>query len=155
MDHAGAVHLDTARARTVATAYRDPVFLDDLFRGLRKRKDGRWAQRCAGEVNFLRLDSGHAAADDRVIVVFTALDVEAGTLAYAGTRARPFEPATLRFCESGRLYHALGGRLGPLGLLGAPVAHALSEHLAFDERGAALAWRGATHAVPPVDFGAD
>jgi len=155
VDHAGAVHLDTARARTVATAYRDPVFLDDLFRGLRRRRDGRWAQRCAGEVNFLRLDSGHAAADDRVIVVFTSLDFATETLAYAGTGARRFEPARLRFCESGRLYHALGGRLGPWGLLGAPVAHALSSHLTFGAGGAALAWRGETHAVPPVDFDAD
>ena len=61
VDHTGAVHLDEpARARTLATAYRDPKFLDDLYRGLRRRRDGRWTQRCAGEINVLRADTGDA-----------------------------------------------------------------------------------------------
>jgi len=158
VDHAGAVHLDTpGRLRTVATAYRDVKFLDGLYGGLRRRRDGRWAQRCAGEINFLRLDSGDEIADARLIAVFTALDADAAALAYGGSRAAPFDPAALRVCaSSGRLYHALAdSRLGPLGLVGAPVAHALAPRLALDDAGGCeLAWRGGAYRVPPLDWDA-
>eukprot|EP00629_Pelagomonadales_sp_RCC1024_P016166 CAMPEP_0119282996 /NCGR_PEP_ID=MMETSP1329-20130426/27669_1 /TAXON_ID=114041 /ORGANISM="Genus nov. species nov., Strain RCC1024" /LENGTH=159 /DNA_ID=CAMNT_0007283661 /DNA_START=148 /DNA_END=624 /DNA_ORIENTATION=+ len=128
IDHMGAVHLDNDRARTPATAYRDPKFLDDLYRGLRRGKGGAWAQRCAGELNYLRADSGDAVADaSGVIVVFHGLlDAE---LRWAGTFAERFDPRRLGVSESGRLYHALDGRLGPWGLLGSHIAHGLSADL--------------------------
>ena len=74
VDHAGAVHLDTNKARTLATAYRDPTFLDELYAGLRHRRGGRWASQCLGEYSLLRADTGDPNADREIIVVFDKLD---------------------------------------------------------------------------------
>ena len=102
IDHSGAVHLDSARERTLATAYRDKKFLDDLYHGLRRRS-GKWASQCLGEFSLLRADTGDVAADAEIIVVFDRLDDDG--LGYAGTLREAFDPARLRWCASGRLYH--------------------------------------------------
>ena len=74
IDHSGAVHLDSARERTLATAYRDKKFLDELYRGLRRRRGGKWASQCMGEYSLLRADTGDVAADAEIIVVFDRLN---------------------------------------------------------------------------------
>ena len=153
VDHAGAVHLDTNKARTLATAYRDPTFLDELYNGLRRRRSGRWASQCLGEFSLLRADTGDVAADAEIIVVFDRLDDDG--LGYAGTLREAFVPSRLRWCASGRLYHELttASRFGELGLVGSHVAHGLSERLdvrAGDD--VRLDWRGASHPVAPVAF---
>ena len=159
IDHSGAVHLDEpSMARTLATAYRDPKFLDDLYRGLRRRKSGVWAQRCAGELNVLRADTGDADADGSIAVVFRGLDAETDELLFAGTMRQPFRPELLRVSESGEFYHELtvsSGRYGSLGLVGSAVAHSLSSRLADGADGAfELSWGGARHAVRRITFGA-
>ena len=153
VDHAGAVHLDTNKARTLATAYRDPTFLDELYRGLRRRRSGKWASQCLGEYSLLRADTGDSAADTEIIVVFDRLNDDG--LGYAGTLREAFDPARLRWCASGRLYHELttASRFGELGLVGSHVAHGLSERLdvrAGDD--VRLEWRGASFPVAPVAF---
>ena len=105
IDHAGAVHLDTNKARTLATAYRDPTFLDELYTGLRRRRGGKWASQCLGEYSLLRADTGDANADREIIVVFDKHDDDG--LGYAGTLREVFDPSRLRWCTSGRLYHEL------------------------------------------------
>ena len=153
IDHAGAVHLDSARERTLATAYRDKKFLDELYRGLRRRRGDKWASQCLGEYSLLRADTGDSAADTEIIVVFDRLNDDG--LGYAGTLRESFDPARLRWCASGRLYHELttASRFGELGLLGSHVAHGLSERLdvrAGDD--VRLEWRGASFPVAPVAF---
>ncbi len=153
IDHAGAVHLDSARERTLATAYRDKKFLDELYRGLRRRRGGRWASQCLGEFSLLRADTGDSAADAEIIVVFDRLDDDG--LGYAGTLREAFDPARLRWCASGRLYHELttASRFGALGLVGSHVAHGLSERLDVrDGDDVRLDWRGASYPVAPVAF---
>ena len=116
-----------------------------------RREDGAWAQRCLGEYNILRLDSGSANGDEVLAVVFNGLDDD--VLRWAGTFVEPFEPARLGWCPaSGRLYHALDGRLGPWGLLGSHVAHQLSASLEVDGDDVRLRWRGDVYAVPCVEF---
>ena len=153
IDHSGAVHLDSARERTLATAYRDKKFLDELYRGLRRRRGGTWASQCLGEYSLLRADTGDANADREIIVVFDKLDDD--SLGYAGTLREAFDPVRLRYCASGRLYHELttASRFGELGLVGSHVAHGLSERLdvrAGDD--VRLEWRGASYPVAPVAF---
>ena len=91
IDHSGAVHLDSARERTLATAYRDKKFLDELYTGLRRRRGGKWASQCLGEYSLLRADTGDSAADAEIIVVFDRLVEE--QLRFAGTLSEPFEPS--------------------------------------------------------------
>ena len=152
VDHAGAVHLDTNKARTLATAYRDPTFLDELYTGLRRRRGGKWASQCLGEYSLLRADTGDGAADAEIIVVFDHLVED--ELRFAGTLSEPFDPARLRWCASGRLYHELttASRFGKLGLVGSHVAHGLSERLDVRDNDVRLDWRGASYPVAPVDF---
>ena len=152
VDHAGAVHLDTNKARTLATAYRDPTFLDELYRGLRRRRGGKWASQCMGEYSLLRADTGDSAADAEIIVVFDRLVED--ELRFAGTLSEPFDPARLRWCASGRLYHELttASRFGELGLVGSHVAHGLSERLDVRDDDVRLDWRGASYPVAPVAF---
>ena len=152
IDHAGAVHLDTNKARTLATAYRDPTFLDELYTGLRRRRGGKWASQCLGEYSLLRADTGDSAADAEIIVVFDRLVED--ELRFAGTLSEPFDPARLRWCASGRLYHELttASRFGELGLVGSHVAHGLSERLDVRDDDVRLDWRGASYAVAPVVF---
>ena len=152
IDHAGAVHLDSARERTLATAYRDKKFLDELYRGLRRRRGGKWASQCMGEYSLLRTDTGDSAADAEIIVVFDRL-VDDG-LGYAGTLREAFDPTRLRYCASGRLYHELttASRFGKLGLVGSHVAHGLSERLDVRAGDVRLDWRGASYAFAPVAF---
>ena len=154
IDHAGAVHLDTNKARTLATAYRDPTFLDELYTGLRRRRGGKWASQCLGEYSLLRADTGDSAADAEIIVVFDRLNDDG--LGYAGTLREAFDPARLRYCASGRLYHELttASRFGELGLVGSHVAHGLSERLDVRASGddVRLDWRGASYPVAPVAF---
>ena len=152
IDHAGAVHLDTARERTLATAYRDKKFLDELYRGLRRRRGGKWASQCMGEYSLLRADTGDVAADAEIIVVFDRLDDDG--LGYAGTLREAFDPSRLRWCASGRLYHELptASRFGELGLVGSHVAHGLSERLDVRDDDVRLDWRGASYPVAPVAF---
>ena len=152
MDHSGAVHLDSSREKTLATAYRDKVFLDALYNGLRRRRGGKWASHCLGEYSLLRADTGEPNANREIIVVFDNLHDDG--LGYAGTLREAFDPARLRWCASGRLYHELAGesRFGRLGLVGSPVAHHLSER--HDIRGddVRLDWRDASHPIAPVSF---
>ena len=152
IDHAGAVHLDSSRERTLATAYRDKKFLDELYRGLRRRRGGRWASQCLGEFSLLRADTGDSAADAEIIVVFDRLVED--ELRFAGTLSEPFEPSRLRYCASGRLYHELptASRFGELGLVGSHVAHGLSERLDVRDDDVRLDWRGASYPVAPVAF---
>ena len=152
IDHAGAVHLDSARERTLATAYRDKKFLDELYRGLRRRRSGGWASQCLGEYSLLRADTGDTAADAEIIVVFDRLVED--ELRFAGTLSEPFEPSRLRYCASGRLYHELttASRFGELGLVGSHVAHGLSERLDVRDDDVRLVWRGASYPVAPVAF---
>ena len=152
IDHAGAVHLDTNKARTLATAYRDPTFLDELYTGLRRRRGGKWASQCLGEYSLLRADTGDSAADAEIIVVFDRLLED--ELRFAGTLSEPFDPARLRWCASGRLYHELttASRFGELGLVGSHVAHGLSERLDVRDDDVRLDWRGASYPVAPVAF---
>ena len=153
IDHSGAVHLDSARERTLATAYRDKKFLDELYRGLRRRRSGKWASQCLGEYSLLRADTGDSAADAEIIVVFDRLNDDG--LGYAGTLREAFDPARLRWCASGRLYHELttASRFGELGLVGSHVAHGLSERLDVrDGDDVRLEWRGASYPVAPVAF---
>ncbi|MEZ5987818.1 MAG: DUF4505 family protein [Planctomycetota bacterium] len=105
-------HLD-ARGRLShdGTELVDARFLDVFFRRLRRDPDARhpghpWLSICQGERCYL-------AADARPIV-FTRFDGAA--LGYAATLAVPFEPAALRYCPEGRLYHP--APVGDLGLLG-------------------------------------
>lgn len=158
VDHTGAVHLDEpARARTLATAYRDPKFLDNLYRGLRRRRDGRWTQRCAGEINVLRADTGDERADASVIVVFGGFDADAEELLWGGTMRQRFAPDWLRVSRSGEFFHALeNGRYGDYGLVGSAVAHSLSQRLSDGEDGdLELLWDGERHVVRRVTFGGD
>ena len=152
IDHSGAVHLDSARERTLATAYRDKKFLDELYRGLRRRRGGKWASQCMGEYSLLRTDTGDSAADAEIIVVFDRL-VDDG-LGYAGTLREAFDPTRLRYCASGRLYHELttASRFGKLGLVGSHVAHGLSERLDVRDDDVRVDWRGASYPVAPVAF---
>ena len=152
VDHAGAVHLETNKARTLATAYRDPTFLDELYTGLRRRRGGKWASQCLGEYSLLRADTGDSAADAEIIVVFDRLVED--ELRFAGTLSEPFDPARLRWCASGRLYHELttASRFGKLGLVGSHVAHGLSERLDVRAGDVRLDWRGASYPVAPVAF---
>ena len=152
IDHAGAVHLDSARERTLATAYRDKKFLDELYRGLRRRRGGKWASQCLGEYSLLRADTGDGATDAEIIVVFDHLVED--ELRFAGTLSEPFDPARLRWCASGRLYHELttASRFGELGLVGSHVAHGLSERLDVRGGDVRLDWRGASYPVAPVAF---
>ena len=152
IDHAGGVHLDSARERTLATAYRDKKFLDELYRGLRRRRSGKWASQCLGEFSLLRADTGDPNADREIIVVFDKLDDNG--LGYAGTLREAFDPARLRWCASGRLYHELttASRFGELGLVGSHVAHGLSERLDVRDDDVRLDWRGASFPVAPVAF---
>ena len=152
IDHAGAVHLDSAREKTLATAYRDKKFLDELYRGLRRRRGGRWASQCLGEFSLLRADTGDRAADAEIIVVFDRLVED--ELRFAGTLSEPFDASRLRWCASGRLYHELttASRFGKLGLVGSHVAHGLSERLDVRDGDVRLDWRGASHPVAPVAF---
>ena len=152
IDHAGAVHLDSAREKTLATAYRDKKFLDELYTGLRRRRGGKWASQCLGEFSLLRSDTGDSNADREIIVVFDKLDDDG--LGYAGTLREAFDPARLRWCASGRLYHELttASRFGELGLVGSHVAHGLSERLNVRDDDVRLDWRGASYPVAPVAF---
>ena len=152
IDHAGFVHLDSARERTLATAYRDKKFLDELYRGLRRRRSGAWASQCLGEYSLLRADTGDPHADREIIVVFDKHDDDG--LGYAGTLREAFDPARLRWCASGRLYHELttASRFGELGLVGSHVAHGLSERLDVRDDDVRLDWRGASYPVAPVAF---
>ena len=106
-----------------------------------------------GEYSLLRADTGDVAADAEIIVVFDRLNDDG--LGYAGTLREAFDPARLRWCASGRLYHELptASRFGELGLVGSHVAHGLSERLdvrAGDD--VRLDWRGASYPVAPVVF---
>ena len=152
IDHAGAVHLDSAREKTLATAYRDKKFLDELYRGLRRRRGGKWASQCLGEFSLLRADTGDPNADREIIVVFDKHDDDG--LGYAGTLREAFDPARLRWCASGRLYHELttASRFGALGLVGSHVAHGLSERLDVRDDDVRLDWRGASYPVAPAAF---
>ena len=152
VDHAGAVHLDTTKARTLATAYKDPTFLDELYTGLKRRRSGTWASQCLGEFSLLRADTGDSAADAEIIVVFDRLVED--DLRFAGTLSEQFDPARLRWCASGRLYHELttASRFGELGLVGSHVAHGLSERLDVRDDDVRLDWRGASYPVAPVAF---
>ena len=129
VDHVGQVHLESTKYKTVATAYRDPKFLDTLYRGLRKGQK-EWISICAGEVNVVSLDQD---IDFEGIVVFHSLvDDE---LRYAGTLAEAFRPESLRFSEgTGLFFHPLSTkkkRLGDFGLVGSHVAHQLAPSLHF------------------------
>ena len=152
IDHSGAVHLDSARERTLATAYRDKKFLDELYTGLRRRRGGKWASQCLGEYSLLRADTGDPHADREIIVVFDKHDDDG--LGYAGTLREAFDPSRLRWCASGRLYHELttASRFGALGLVGSHVAHGLSERLDVRAGDVRLDWRGASYPVAPVAF---
>ena len=144
--------MDSARERTLATAYRDKKFLDELYRGLRRRRGGKWASQCMGEYSLLRADTGDVAADAEIIVVFDRLNDDG--LGYAGTLREAFDPSRLRWCASGRLYHELttASRFGKLGLVGSHVAHGLSERLDVRDDDVRLDWRGASYPVAPVAF---
>ena len=147
VDHGGLVHLAEVKRRTLATAYRDVKFLDDLYRGLRKRS-GRWTSHCRGEVNVLKLAPG--IAFDGIVVFHSLIDDHLG---FAGTFQVPFRPPDLRYCkESGLFFHPLTQKhLGDFGLLGSHVAHDISPHLTFDEEDEVLfTYQGQRHVVQPI-----
>lgn len=143
VDHVGHVHHDAAKTRTLATAQRDPKFLDALYGGLRRRRDGQWAMLCAGEINYVSTD------ESDVCVVFHSLVDD--KLRFAGTFEEPFDAAALKHCaETGRLYHPLVVRhLGALGLVGARVAHDLAAHLVVDDA-VHIDWAGQRYPVEPL-----
>lgn len=157
VDHLGQIHHDDqGGSRTLATAQRDRKFLDSLYRGLRRRVDGIWSMRCAGEVNMVELAADIKRKGDD-IVVFHSL-VDGNKLAFAGSLTEPFEPRRLRYChDTGHLYHELSGyneRFGRLGLVGGHVVgHDLAERLIFYGASATsveVDWEGARHRVAPL-----
>lgn len=146
VDHMGLVHHDGAKTRTLATAQRDPRFLDALYKGLRRRRDGQWAMLCAGEINYVSLMD-----ESDVCVVFHSLVDD--TLRFAGTFEEPFDATSLKHCaDTGRLYHPLvqqGPHLGALGLVGARIAHDLAAHLVVDDV-VHIDWAGQRYPVAPL-----
>ncbi|GAA5980643.1 hypothetical protein JCM10908_001719 [Rhodotorula pacifica] len=112
VDIHGQLFLSEAKHRNVATAYRDPRFLDTFFTRMRRNDQDQhgaearearergyeFVSECMGEVNFVRPEQ------EGTVLVFQALD---GTdLRYAGSLSMPFDPASLRVDPStGYLFH--------------------------------------------------
>lgn len=91
VDVHGQLFLSTAKHRNVATAYRDPRFLDTFFARLRRNatleteeaKDARaggfeFVSECMGEINYVRPDR------DGTALVFQALEGQGAASCRAG-----------------------------------------------------------------------
>ncbi|KAI8622557.1 hypothetical protein BC830DRAFT_1048122, partial [Chytriomyces sp. MP71] len=121
VDLLGHVYLHDVRIRTIATAYRDPKFLDTLFGCLAMTPRETplppdaaqsgidaasfkslflYESRCGKECNYIRSDDSP--------IVFQTLTNNLATLTYGGTLSIPFLPECIYFNEeTGRLYHPL------------------------------------------------
>mmetsp|Transcript_15546 Transcript_15546/g.23402 ORF Transcript_15546/g.23402 Transcript_15546/m.23402 type:complete len:171 (-) Transcript_15546:2987-3499(-) len=160
VDHQGFLYLKDDPRRTVATAYRDKKFLDELYRGLRRRKNGLWIQHCAGESNVVALDV--QLDRDDLIVVFNSLDKNKDgqyVLTFAGTMNETFSPNYLRFCpKSYMFFHRLTERneqrYGPYGLLSSHIVHNISPYLSSTnssiDDAISLIWEEEKHILLPL-----
>ncbi|BGP52900.1 hypothetical protein JCM8202v2_000457 [Rhodotorula sphaerocarpa] len=168
VDVHGQLFLSTAKHRNVATAYRDPRFLDTFFARLRRNatleteeaKDARaggfeFVSECMGEINYVRPDR------DGTALVFQAL--EGQDLRYGGTLTRPFDPASLRVdASTGYLFHpspvgrrTKRSRVGPFSLLRSSlVLENFADSLELDDHGGgSLEFDGQRHRIEPLQPG--
>ncbi|KAJ3392015.1 hypothetical protein HDU84_004943 [Entophlyctis sp. JEL0112] len=110
IDLLGRVYLADARQRTLATAYRDPKFLDffvpriaardnDSF-AVHRHEEFQYESRCGRELNLIKSDDSP--------IVFDAFSAEDGVLHWAGSQTTEFIPQAVHFSKStGRLYHPM------------------------------------------------
>ncbi|GAA5914225.1 hypothetical protein JCM8208_001525 [Rhodotorula glutinis] len=171
IDWNGQLYLSDSKHRNVATAFRDPRFLDVFFARLRRNDDDDQAEArqlradgyefvspCQGEMNYLRPDREGSG------LVFQAL--EDGELRYAGSLSLPFDPQALRVdAVSGYLFHPsptssrrrrhAPSRYGPYSLLRSSlVIERFAKSLELDEEGGGtFEYEGKRHRIEPLREG--
>ncbi|GAA6047196.1 hypothetical protein JCM3770_006946 [Rhodotorula araucariae] len=169
LDLHGQLFLSDSKHRNVATAFRDPRFLDVFFTRLRRndgaagneartlREEGyEFVSPCEGEMNYLRPDRAGSG------LVFQAL--EDGNLRYAGTLTLAFDPTALRVDpETGYLFHpspisarrnkGASSRYGPYSLLRSSlVVEHFAKSLELDEYGGgSIAYEGERYQLAPLE----
>ncbi|KAI8836273.1 hypothetical protein BJ741DRAFT_606247 [Chytriomyces cf. hyalinus JEL632] len=115
IDLQGALYLSDVKIRNMATAYRDPKFLDFFFSRLTlrtdlssknvslKSEDFLYESRCGREINFIR-------SEDSPVVFQNLIEGHNNThaLLWGGTFKTPFHPDQVYLnLDNGRLYHPL------------------------------------------------
>ena len=105
IDSRGQTHLYSTKHRSVATAYRDPIFLRILYQNIQYNTTQNYCDlfpylsKCGSEINFI------AHEDKNACLGF--IELHNDNLLYAGGKLNvPFDPSKLNYNEeTGRLYH--------------------------------------------------
>ncbi|KAJ3264411.1 hypothetical protein HDU77_008574 [Chytriomyces hyalinus] len=175
IDLQGALYLSDVKIRNMATAYRDPKFLDFFFSRLTLRtdlsskkippkpEDFLYESRCGREVNFIR-------SEDSPVVFQNLIEGPNNThaLLWGGTFKTPFHPDQVYLnLDNGRLYHPLPEALKAvpapwqqvqnsgstqssvpaLGLLKSSLVQTnLAQHMDYES----MEWDGKQYALIPV-----
>ncbi len=105
IDSRGQTHLYSTKHRSVATAYRDPIFLRILYQNMQPnttqnhRNMFPYLSKCGNEINFIAHEDKNAC--------FGFIELQNDSLLYAGGKLSvPFDASKLKYNdETGRLYH--------------------------------------------------
>jgi len=155
IDSRGQTHLHSTKYRSIATAYRDPVFLRILYQNMQCNSTQNhsdlfpYLSKCGHETNFV------AHEDKNACLGF--IELQNDLLLYAGGKLSvQFDPSKLKYNEdTGRLYHPVTKHkylVGQLGLLHPSITTNLfaSNITSNDESNYVLKWNNKTFLVNKI-----